>query len=101
MRHRAFRGSRFPRAFGQNRQYEKARGEQDGVDSALDFCGKASREQMRIEISEQQNHLEEEKADDPERSGASEPWKYDLCDQRLDLEQEEGAHENREAVDQL
>jgi len=69
------------------------------MDPALNLRREISREQMRIEISEQKNDLEEEQADDPDGGGASEPRQYDFRDERLDLKQKKGAYKNCEAVD--
>ncbi len=53
---------------------------------------------MGITISEQQHHLEENKADRPNRGYPSKPGQYDFCDQRLYLKKEKGAQKNYDPI---
>ena len=85
----------FPGVFWKNGKRQKTGGKDYGVNSALGSERKSSGQQMRVGVSEQQHKLEKQKAYDPNRRSASEPRQDDLGDERLHLEQQEGAQQDR------
>ena len=88
----------FPVGTGADRQQHQAKQQQAAVEQALAVRREVADDPVRVEIAEQQGHLEEQHAGRPYRSRAAEPRQDHLADQRLDLEEQEGAEENRQPV---
>src|SRR5579863_555344 len=82
-------------------QRDKARNQQRGVDTSLRAGGKTARQDVRVQISEQQSRLKKHEADSPHGRHASEPRQDHLRDDGLDLEQKERAREDRNSEQQL
>src|ERR1022692_3197929 len=55
---------------------------------------------VRVQVAQQQHHLEKQHAGGPHRGAAAEPGQDDLGYHRLHLEQQEGAHHNRQGVEE-
>jgi hypothetical protein len=68
-----------------------------------DLRGRAefSRQPMRIKISEQENGLKEQQADNPDPGGAAKPGQDHFPQDGLDLEQKERARKYHEPIDKL
>jgi hypothetical protein len=54
---------------------------------------------MGVNVSDEQDDLEEKHAGNPDRSGPAEPGQEYLRDYRLHLEQQEGAQEYGQNID--
>ena len=66
----------------------------------LAFGRNVAYEQMGVEITRQQDQLEEEQRRAPNRGRPAEPGKNELRDEGLNLKQKEGAEKDRNRVDQ-
>jgi len=76
---------------GRNGEHEYAEHDQGCVDPLLKGRLQPAYQQMGINISREQDHLEKEHACDPDRSDPAEPRQKNFSDDRLNLEQQEGA----------
>ncbi len=56
----------------------------------------APRDNVRVQVAEQQRRLKKHEARGPDRGGASEPREDQFGEQRLEQEEQERAEENRE-----
>src|SRR6266852_4853418 len=84
-----------PRA---EREDDKGKAEQNGVKNSLRSRGEpAGVEDVRVDVSAEEEHLEKEHAGRPHGGRASEPRENVFPEQRLYPEEEEGAQENRQA----
>ena len=59
-----------------------------------------TRQQMRVRISTEQQHLKDEHAHGPDGWRAAEPWQNEFCQQRLNLKQQKGTREDGDCKQQ-
>jgi hypothetical protein len=81
-------------------QQDDCGGEGDQIDMAAPGCGLATGDPMGIEIAEEQGGLKEDEACEPHRGGAAEDGQKFFRGHRLDEEEQEGAEEDGDAVEQ-
>src|SRR5262249_37251965 len=87
---------RLPRFRRRDRQQRHRREEKDDVDDGFSFLEKRNfSEQVRVGVSREEQHLEEQHAGGPHRGAAAEPRQDQARDQRLHQEQQERRQENR------
>ena len=67
------------------------------MDTHLFRQAQAAKEQVRIDITQEQGALEEQHGGSPDRGAATEPRQYKLAYQRLHLEEQECTCENRKS----
>jgi len=77
---------------------QQAGDQQADMQEALAARRQEAHDPVRIEIAQQQEHLEEQHAGGPHRGRAAEPGQDHLADDGLHLEQQEGAEENGQAI---
>jgi hypothetical protein len=70
------------------------------VDAGLDARLEIASQQVGVEISQQEHHLEEEEAGGPDGGRATKPGQDDLGDDGLHLEEQEGAQQDRGCVEE-
>ncbi len=75
-------------------------GEGDQIDMAAPGGGLAAGEPVGVEIAEEQGDLKEDQACEPHRGGAAENGQELFRGHRLDEEEQEGAEEDGDAVEQ-
>ncbi len=80
-------------------QHQSAGGQQASMQRDLDLKGEPARQPVGIEITEQQERLEEQHAGGPHRGRAAHRRQKPLGHHRLNLKQEEGAQENRRRIE--
>ena len=95
---RVFAACGLPGGARGERQRRRGEGEERNVDVAPGRDAQAH-VGVRIDVAGEQQHLEKEHADRPHRRAAAEPGQDDLGDERLHLEEQEGAQENRDGVE--
>ena len=83
---------------GRNGEQEDAQHKQGYMDRPLYGRFQPAYERMSVNISDEQDHLEEKHACDPDRCRPAEPRQKNFCDYRLHLEQQKGAQKNRENI---
>ena len=84
-----------PAAGRKNVQRQEAREQQADMNGPLFRRRKQAVQQVRVQVSQKQDNLEEQQADHPDRSSPSEPGQDEFGDKRLNLEKKKGACENR------
>ena len=70
------------------------------MDAGLDAGLEVARQQVGVEIAQQENHLEEEEAGGPDGGRSPKPGQDDFGDDRLHLEEQEGAQQDRGCVEE-
>jgi hypothetical protein len=77
----------------------EAADQQQKVHAGLNAGRVESREQVRVRVAGEEQHLKEDHAGGPHTGRSAEPREDVLGDQRLDLKEQERAGENRQRID--
>src|SRR5215470_16652155 len=92
---------RLPGVSWQNRQNQQAGSKKSCMNPSLRAPCKMLRQQMRIEVAKQQEHLKEKQADRPDCGDSPEPGKDDLSNQRFNLKEQQRAQENGQRAQEI